>query len=205
MGFEGYLEELKDSLKQLPGVGEKSAQRMAFYLITTNKKNAIELAEKIKEAVNSIKRCDVCNMLSEESPCSFCSNPDRDDNILCVVEKTRDVYLIENTNQFKGRYFVLGALLSPLDGIGPKEINIEKLENRIKESQIKEVILALNPSSEGESTMSFISSRLKKYEVSERILLGKVTKLATGIPVGGDIEYSSSLTLANAISNRHVV
>jgi len=198
MEFEGHLKELKDSLKQLPGVGEKSAQRMAFFLITTDKKNALGIAEKIKYAVSSIKRCDMCNMLSEESPCHFCRNQDRDDNVLCIVEKTKDVYLIENTGKFNGRYFVLGSLLSPLDGIGPKEINIEKLENRIRQSQIKEIILALNPSNEGESTMSFIRSQFKKYDI-------KITRLATGIPVGGDIEYSSSMTLANAISNRQIV
>jgi len=109
MEFEGHLKELKDSLKQLPGVGEKSAQRMAFFLITTDKKNALGIAEKIKYAVSSIKRCDMCNMLSEESPCHFCRNQDRDDNVLCIVEKTKDVYLIENTGKFNGRYISKGS------------------------------------------------------------------------------------------------
>jgi len=198
MKFEGNLDKLKDGFKQLPGIGEKTAERLAFYLISIDKKAALSLSNLIKESINSIKRCEICNMLSEESPCSFCKDETRLKNVLCIVEKTQDVYLIENTSEYKGRYFVLGNLISPLDGIGPKQINFPKLQKLISQDDITELILALNPSSNGETTMSFITSELKDKNL-------KITRLATGLPIGGDIEFISSKTLASAIKNRNEV
>ncbi len=196
--FEGNLEKLKDGLKQLPGIGEKTAERLAFYLISGDKQSALNLADLITDSINSIKRCENCNMLSEESPCQFCKDETRLKNVLCVVERTQDIYLIEKTSEYKGRYFVLGNLISPIDGIGPNQISFPKLEKLISKDIITEMILALNPSSNGETTMSFLTSKLKRKNL-------KITRLATGLPIGGDIEYTSSKTLASAIKNRNEV
>lgn len=198
MIFEGNLEKLKNGLKKLPGIGGKTAERLAFFLISSKKETALNLAKLISNSVNSIKRCETCNILFEESPCNFCKNESRLKNVICVVEKTQDVYLIENTSEYKGKYFVLGNLISPPDGIGPQQIHFTKLEKLVRENDIKELILALNPSSEGETTMSFISSKLKSKNL-------KITRLATGLPIGGDIEYTSSMTLASALKNRNEI
>ncbi|MCK4357677.1 MAG: recombination protein RecR [Candidatus Cloacimonetes bacterium] len=196
--FEGSLEKLKNGLKQLPGIGEKTAERLAFYLISGDKQSALNLADLITDSINSIKRCENCNMLSEESPCPICKNETRLKNVLCVVERTQDIYLIEKTSEYKGRYFVLGNLISPIDGIGPNQISFPKLEKLLIKENITELILALNPSSNGETTMSFITSKLKRKNL-------KITRLATGLPIGGDIEYTTSKTLASAIRNRNEV
>jgi recombination protein RecR len=198
MIFEGNLEKLKEGLKQFPGIGEKTAERLAFYLVSEDKNSALELAKLITDSVNAIKRCEYCNMLSEKSPCQFCKDDTRLKNIICVVERTQDVYLIEKTNAYKGRYFVLGSLISPLDGIGPDQINFPKLERLVKQENITELILALNPSSTGETTMAFITSKLKGPNL-------KITRLATGLPIGGDIGYTSSMTLASALKNRNEI
>jgi len=194
--FEGKLEKLKDGFKQLPGIGEKTAERLAFYLISQDKQKGLDLAELIRDSIDSIQKCEHCNMLSEKSPCHFCADDERDNATLCVVEKSQDVYLIDETGVYNGRYFVLGNLISPLDGIGPKHINFPKLKEMIEKENIKEIILALNPSSAGETTMAFITSKLQN---SAR----KITRLATGLPIGGDIEYTSSKTLASALTHRN--
>jgi len=194
--FEGKLEELKNGFKQLPGIGEKTAERLAFYLISQDKQIGLNLAELIHDSITSIQKCEQCNMLSEKSPCQFCSDDERDVASLCVVEKSQDVYLIEETGVYNGKYFVLGNLISPLDGIGPAHINFPKLQETIEKNSIKEIILALNPSSAGETTMSFLTSKLQGPQI-------KITRLATGLPVGGDIEYTSSKTLASAMTHRN--
>jgi len=194
--FEGKLEGLKNGFKQLPGIGEKTAERLAFYLISQDKDVGLELAELIRESIISIQKCQICNMLSEKSPCHFCADEERDSSTLCVVEKTQDVYLIDETGVYEGRYFVLGNLISPLDGIGPNHINFPKLQKMIEDENIKEIILALNPSSAGETTMAFLTSHLQKDE-------RKITRLATGLPIGGDIEYTSRKTLASALTYRN--
>ena len=198
MIFEGNIENLKNGLKKLPGIGEKTAERLAFYLISEDKGAALNLAKLITDSVNAIKRCEYCNMLSEESPCHFCRDDTRLKNVICVVEKTQNIYLIEDARAYKGRYFVLGSLISPLDGIGPNQINFPKLEEKVRKENITELILALNPSSNGETTMAFIISKLKSQNL-------KITRLATGLPIGGDIEYTSSITLVSAIKNRNEV
>ncbi|MCD6329116.1 MAG: recombination protein RecR [Candidatus Cloacimonetes bacterium] len=194
--FEGKLEELKNGFKQLPGIGEKTAERLAFYLISQDAHVGLNLADLIRDSINSIQKCERCNMLSEKSPCHFCADDERDAASLCVVEKSQDVYLIDETGVYNGRYFVLGNLISPLDGIGPNHINFPKLKEMIEQENIKEIILALNPSSAGETTMAFITSKLQSPET-------KITRLATGLPIGGDIEYTSSKTLASALTHRN--
>lgn len=194
--FEGKLEELKNGFKQLPGIGEKTAERLAFYLISQNREVGLNLADLIHDSITSIQKCEQCNMLSEKSPCQFCADDERDPTSLCVVERSQDVYLIEETGVYNGRYFVLGNLISPLDGIGPAHINFPKLKEIVEKKNIKEIILALNPSSTGETTMSFLTSKLQSPD-------RKITRLATGLPVGGDIEYTSSKTLASALTHRN--
>ncbi|MEA2103461.1 MAG: recombination mediator RecR [Candidatus Cloacimonadota bacterium] len=198
MKIEEHLENLKNSFKKLPGIGSKTAERLAFHLISGKKQEAIDLARTITDSINSIRKCDVCNMLSAHSPCQFCSSTERQNDLLCVVERTQDVYLLEKINNFKGRYFVLGHLISPLDGIGPKEIDFPHLESLVKERNVSELILAINPSSEGESTMSFISSKLENDNL-------KITRLATGLPVGGNIEFTTLKTLQNAFNHRQKI
>ncbi|HEX37977.1 MAG TPA: recombination protein RecR [Candidatus Cloacimonetes bacterium] len=194
--FEGKLEELKNGFKRLPGIGEKTAERLAFYLISQEKEVGLQLSELIRESITSIQKCESCNMLSEKSPCHFCADDQRDEKTICVVEKSQDVYLIEDTGVYKGRYFVLGNLISPLDGIGPNHINFPKLQQLVEKEDIHEIILAVNPSSAGETTISFLTASLQKDG-------RKITRLATGLPIGGDIEYTSKKTLASALTYRN--
>jgi recombination protein RecR len=196
--FSGLLAELVQNLKKLPGIGSKSAQRLAMYLISMEKVKALELSESIRKTVESYTNCSICNMLTETNPCLFCADANRNDNVLCVVENTQDIYLIENTHEYRGKYFVLGNLLSPLDGIGPNDINFPKLLKLVETNKISELILALNPSAEGESTISFLASKFEGHHL-------KITRLSTGLPFGGDIEYTSSLTLGNALKRRYSV
>ncbi|KQC07320.1 MAG: hypothetical protein APR54_06175 [Candidatus Cloacimonas sp. SDB] len=196
--LKGLLADLVENFKRLPGIGTKSAERIALYLISENKKNAMELAGSIRKCVEEYKNCSICNMLSEHDPCSFCSDSNRLDSLLCIVENTQDVYLIEDTHEFKGKYFVLGKLLSPLDGIGPDQIKFPQLQALVDTGNIAEVILALNPSAEGESTMNFLGAQLGKK-------VARITRLSTGLPFGGDIEYTSSLTLSNALKRRYSI
>lgn len=202
------LEKLKDALKELPGIGEKTAERLAFYLISSDKQTALRLSQLIAESVNAVKRCESCNMLTDESPCQICRDPKRAKDFLCVVERTQDVYLIEKTGAYKGRYFVLGNLISPVDGIGPDHINFAKLVEKIKKENISEVILALSPSTAGETTISFLTSKLSEAFGAKQEGQGqkiKITRLATGLPIGGDIGYTSAMTLAAALRNRSPV
>ncbi|MBN1326854.1 MAG: recombination protein RecR [Candidatus Cloacimonetes bacterium] len=198
MIFQGYLADLIHNLKKLPGVGTKSARRMAIHLLDKDKEEALALAESIRQTVENYHKCSVCNMLTDTEPCIFCSDENRQSQVICIVEHSQDVFLIEETGVFKGKYFVLGKLLSPLDGIGPDDIYFPKLKNYINREKIREIILALNPSAEGESTMSFLATELEN-------LVEKITRLATGLPFGGDIEYTSSLTLENAFKRRYSV
>ncbi|MFC1887439.1 recombination mediator RecR [Candidatus Cloacimonadota bacterium] len=196
--LKGLLGDLVENLKRLPGVGTKSAERIAMYLISDNKKVALQLSESIKLCIENYKNCTICNMLTDEDPCRFCTSSSRNDKVLCIVENTQDVYLIEDTHEFKGKFFVLGKLLSPLDGIGPDQIKFPQLKALIDTGDIEEVILALNPSAEGESTMNFLGTQLGKQ-------VSKITRLSTGLPFGGDIEYTSSLTLSNALKRRYSI
>jgi len=198
MKFNKTLDELKNGLKQLPGVGEKTAQRYALYILNQDKDKAIELADTIKEAVELHSYCPKCNMLSDSNPCAICSDPDRDKSLICIVENTYDVYLIENTGEYDGYYFVLGHLLSPMDGIGTKEIHLPELLERLEVAEIEEIVLALNPSTEGETTIELIATEIAH-------LKRKITRLSTGLPFGGNIEYSSPITLSNALRRRYPI
>jgi len=192
------LERLIQTLNRFPGIGRKTAQRLAWFLVSQNKDFALELAETITKTVKTFTSCGLCNMLSESDPCPFCSSTERSDALLCVVESTADIQIIENMNFYTGRYFVLGHLLSPIEGFGPEQIRSSHLLARIKALRPEELVLALKPSPEGEATIHYLSELLKDKGV-------QVTRLSTGIPFGGDLEYSSQLTLANAWKRRYPV
>ncbi len=190
------LERLIQALNRFPGIGRKTAQRLAWFLVSQDKSFALELAETIRNTVESFTTCSLCNMLSESDPCPICSDLERSDALLCVVENTADIQIIENMNDFKGRYFVLGHLLSPIDGYGPEQIRSAGLLEAMERVHPEEVILALKPSPEGEATIHYLCEILQDKGV-------RVTRLSTGIPFGGDLEYSSLLTLSNAWKRRY--
>ncbi len=196
--FNKTLDNLKNSLLQFPGVGEKTAQRFALFLLNQEKEKSLALAEAIRISVELHQNCIRCNMLSDTELCAICADSHRDTTQLCVVENTYDVFLIENTGDYHGYYFVLGHLLSPMDGIGTKEIGLDKLLELVNSDLIEEVILALNPSTEGETTINLIASEAAKINK-------KITRLSTGLPFGGNIEYSSPNTLSSAIKRRYSI
>ncbi len=194
--FSGLLEELVQQFKRMPGIGQKSAQRLAMFIINQDKSLGLRLANAIKDSVETFTNCSICNQLTEKDPCNFCTDESRSQQQLCVVENSQDVYLIENTGDFHGRYFVLGGLLSPLDGVGPKEIHFSQLVELVNENQISEVVLAINPSAEGETTMNYIAVQFESSDI-------EFTRLSTGLPFGSDIEYTSAITLKNAFRRRY--
>jgi recombination protein RecR len=196
--FTGRLGDLQQALRRLPGIGEKSAQRLALHLLTKGREHALDLARSLVEAIGASTRCSVCLTLSESDPCPICADEGRNRDLLCVVEGVPDVYLLENTREYRGYYFVLGGLLSPMDGIGPKEIHAPELRDLIESRGPSEVILAINPSAEGETTIHYLAEML-------HTLPARVTRLSTGIPFGGDIGYSSPVTLSNALTRRYTV
>ncbi len=193
--FPDCVKNLIDNLKTLPGVGNKSAERLAFCMIDFDKDKLSNFSNAILGVRDNITRCVVCGSVSEEDVCPICTNENRDRDILLVVEKPKDIYIFEKLNVFNGVYHVLDGLISPLDGIGPKDINISKLLERISSDNIKEIILALKPSIEGETTMQYIKQLLNDVDI-------KVTKIATGVPMGTDMEFIDSLTLEMAIDER---
>ena len=184
---------LIEQLSKLPGVGKATAQRLAFFILKSDQQDNIDLAHAIKEKITF---CIDCGIMSESEICSICLDENRDEKIICVVEEPQDIYSFERTNSFKGRYHVLGGVLSPLDGVGPDELNIEKLYNRVESGM--EVILATNPSVEGDTTCLYLSGKLEDRGV-------KVTRLARGLPVGSDLEYMDELTLARAMEGRTTI
>ncbi|MFN2387596.1 MAG: recombination mediator RecR [Thermoanaerobaculia bacterium] len=188
------LDRLAAELQRLPGIGSKSAARLAYYLLRSPREEAERLARTIAEARSAVRRCSTCNTLTEEDPCGVCADPERDGSILCVVEDPGNVAAIEKTREFRGRYHVLWGALSPLKGIGPEEIDTAGLMRRIT-PETREVILATNPNVEGEATALYIARRLKPTGV-------RVTRIAFGLPVGGDIEYADEVTMARSLENR---
>ena len=195
MQTNNTLENLIESLKCLPGVGPKSALRLAYYLLQRDRQGAHNLAKSIDESLSKLGHCKLCNNFSEEDTCKICDSQDRITDTLCVVEMPTDLLMLEQTHSYKGMYFVLMGRLSPLDGIGPKEIHINKLLERIKQSEINEVILATNFTTEGNTTAQYIAELLKETKI-------KVTRIARGLPMGGEIEYVDSGTLAQSIVER---
>jgi len=189
------LQQLIDALKCLPGVGPKSAQRMAFYLLERDTDGAKNLAAALSEAVEKIGHCSMCRTLSENELCDICVSVSRENGKLCVIETPADVFAIEHTAEFRGKYFVLMGHLSPLDGIGPAELGLDLLEQRLANGEIKELILATNPTVEGEATAHYISDMAVRHQVM-------TTRIAHGVPLGGELEYIDSGTLAHAFSGR---
>ncbi|MDO9204323.1 MAG: recombination mediator RecR [Methylotenera sp.] len=192
------LEQLIDSLRCLPGVGPKSAQRMAYYLLQRDRKGASALANALDTALQVVDHCQLCNTFSEQPICPLCASDNRDKNLLCVVEMPTDLLMLENTHAYNGMYFVLMGRLSPLDGIGPKEIHLDKLIKRAQDGVVSEVILATNYTVEGDATAHYISELLRARSI-------KTSRIARGMPMGGEIEYVDSGTLAQAMLERRSV
>ncbi|MCL5261000.1 MAG: recombination mediator RecR [Gammaproteobacteria bacterium] len=195
MFYTALIEELINALRCLPGIGPKSAQRMAFYLLEQGKTNGLVLARTLEEALTTIGRCKRCRTFSEFDLCPMCSNPKRDSSLLCVVETPADIVAIEQTNCYQGLYFVLMGHLSPIDGIGPNELGLTDLMALLTNSNIRETILATNPTVEGEATAHYLANIIRPKNV-------KCTRIAYGIPMGGELDYIDSNTLARALKGR---
>ena len=192
--YPNCVRNLIDSLKDLPGIGEKSAERLAFSILNFDTDKIDNFANALID-IKNIKRCPICNNITDMDKCYICSDTGRDNDTIFVVEKPKDIVLFEKMGNYKGKYHVLGGLISPLEGINPEDINLESLVNRVKENNVKEVIVVLKPSIEGETTMQYIKKILSKYDV-------RVSKIPIGIPVGTDIEYIDSMTLEMAFEDR---
>lgn len=191
------LSELIRALRGLPGIGPKSAQRIAYYLLQhpRQRQKGLTLSKALEDAMQRIRHCDLCNNYTEDAYCGLCQNSERDEQLLCVVETPSDVQAIEQSHAYKGRYYVLMGKISPLDGIGPEDIAIEGLYRLVEQSKIKEIILALSPTVEGHTTSHFIRTRLKSYPLT-------FTQLAQGIPTGGELEFLDANTIIQALRNR---
>lgn len=189
------LSDLIKELSKLPGIGEKTAQRLAFHILKSPNQKAEKLAEAILEVKKSITYCSVCCNIAEEDPCKVCSDPGRDHSLICVVEEPNDVFAIEKTKGYNGVYHVLLGALSPLDGIGPEDLKIKELLSRLEENRVKEIIIATNLSMEGEATSMYLAKLIKPLGI-------KVTRIAHGLPVGGDLVYADEVTLGKSIEGR---
>jgi recombination protein RecR len=193
--YEGPIQELIDELSRLPGVGPKSAQRLAFYLVKAPADEAKRLAESIVNAKEKIFFCRECGNVAEGELCRICRDPGRDATVICVVEEPKDAATVEKAGVIKGRYHVLGGAISPLDGIGPDDLRVQQLLDRVERNGVTEVILATNPNLEGNATAMYVAALLKPLGIS-------VTRLASGLPVGGDLEYADEVTLSQALEGR---
>ena len=183
LAYDGAIQRLIDAFAGLPGIGPKGAQRIAFYLLSASDEETGKLVDAITEVKEKVRFCDICGNVCETSPCPVCADPRRDHSVICVVEEPKDVMSIERTREYRGMYHVLGGVINPMANVQPSDLNIAKLIERLKDSEVKEVILALNPNVEGEATTSFLSQLLSQTDI-------KVTRLASGLPVGGDLEYA---------------
>jgi recombination protein RecR len=192
------IDELVTELARLPGIGRKTALRLTFHLLQQPAAHVARLARALDAVAERVRPCEICGNLTEEQPCAICRDPRRDPAVLCVVEEASAVGVVDRSTEFRGRYHVLGGRLSPLDGIGPEALRIDELVRRVREDGVREVILATNPSMEGEVTATYIQQLLSAMEV-------KVTRLARGLPMGGDLEYVDGVTLAHALSARQEV
>lgn len=192
--YAAPINQLIEEMSKLPGIGRKTAQRLAFHILDMRNDDVVKLAQSIVDAKKYIKFCSVCGNMTDKDPCSICSNVKRDESVICVVEDARDVAAMERTREFKGYYHVLHGTISPIDGIGPDDINIKGLIKRLDENVV-EIILATNPTIEGEATAMYISRLVKPMGI-------KVTRIAHGIPIGGDIEYTDEVTLVKALEGR---
>jgi recombination protein RecR len=196
--YEGVVQDLIDALSRLPGVGPKSAQRIAFYLVQTDDDQASELAKILLDAKERVRFCDTCGNVAEAQLCNICRDPRRTKEAICVVEESKDVQAIEKTREFRGFYHVLGGAISPIDGIGPDNLRIRELMARLNDPEIKEVIIATDPNLEGEATATYLTRLLAPLGIT-------VSRLASGLPVGGDLEYADEVTLGRAFEGRRIV
>ncbi len=193
--YEGVVQDLIDELGRLPGVGPKGAQRIAFHLLQADADDVRRLAEVLTEVKARVRFCSVCFNVSEDQTCRICRDPRRDPALLCVVEEYKDVVAVERTREFRGRYHVLGGAISPIDGIGPDQLRIRELLGRLADGAVTEVILATDPNLEGEATATYLTRLLRDFGL-------RITRLASGLPVGGDLEYADEITLGRAFSGR---
>ncbi|CAN5491923.1 recombination mediator RecR [soil metagenome] len=193
--YEGVVQDLIDELGRLPGVGPKSAQRIAFHLLQADPTDVRRLADVLIEVKAKVRFCVTCFNVSEDEQCRICRDPRRDPTYLCVVEEYKDVVAIERTREFRGRYHVLGGAISPIDGIGPDQLRIKELMTRLSDTRITEIILATDPNLEGEATATYLTRQLAPFGL-------RVTRLASGLPVGGDLEYADEVTLGRAFAGR---
>jgi recombination protein RecR len=196
--YDGIVQELIDELGRLPGIGPKSAQRIAFHILQTESFDVTRLSSVLIEVREKVKFCEICGNVSEEVTCGICRDPRRDPTFICVVEEAKDVVAIERTREFRGLYHVLGGAISPIDGIGPDDLRIRQLMTRLADGTVTEVIIATDPNLEGEATATYLSRLLKTLEI-------KVSRLASGLPVGGDLEYADEVTLGRAFEGRRIV
>ncbi len=196
--YEGIVQDLIDELGRLPGIGPKSAQRIAFHLLNADAVDVRRLADVLVEVKAKVHFCAICGNVAEEEQCRICRDPRRDTTAICVVEEPKDVVAIERTREFRGRYHVLGGAISPIEGIGPDELRVKELMQRLANGDITEVILATDPNLEGEATATYLTRMLKPLNV-------RVTRLASGLPVGGDLEYADEITLGRAFEGRRSV
>jgi recombination protein RecR len=196
--YEGVIQDLIDELGRLPGVGPKSAQRIAFHILQADPVDVRRLAAVLVEVKDKVKFCSVCGNVAEDEQCRICRDPRRDPAVLCVVEESKDVVAIERTREYRGRYHVLGGAISPIEGVGPDDLRIRELMSRLADGTVTEVILATDPNLEGEATATYLTRMLKPMGL-------RVTRLASGLPVGGDLEYADEVTLGRAFEGRRSV
>ena len=196
--YQGSLQDLIDALGKLPGIGPKSAQRLAFYFLQTDPMSVENLARLLVEVKQKVKSCKTCGAVSETEICNLCNDTRRDQTSICVVEEAKDISAVEKTREFKGKNHVLGGVISPIDGIGPDQLRIKELINRVSQEKIQEVIIATNPNLEGEATAAYLVKVLQPSEVL-------VTRLASGLPVGGELEYADEVTLGRAFKGRQKI
>jgi recombination protein RecR len=196
--YEGIVQELIDELGRLPGIGPKSAQRIAFHILQTQSFDTTRLAQILMDVREKVRFCSICGNVSEQDTCTICRDPRRNQAIICVVEEAKDVAAIERTREFRGLYHVLGGAISPIEGIGPEQLRIRELLGRLADEGVKEVILATNPNIEGEATAMYLARLLQPLGL-------RVTRIASGLPVGGDLEYADEITLGRAFEGRREV
>ena len=196
--YEGVVQDLIDELGRLPGVGPKSAQRIAFYLLASDPVDVRRLAQVLVEVKERVKFCSICGNVAEEETCRICRDTRRDPSLICVVEESKDVVAVERTREFRGRYHVLGGAISPIEGVGPDDLRIRELMTRLADGAVTEVILATDPNLEGEATATYLTRLLRPMGL-------RVTRLASGLPVGGDLEYADEVTLGRAFEGRRLL
>ncbi|GDX23318.1 recombination protein RecR [Actinomycetes bacterium] len=196
--YEGIIQELIDELGRLPGIGPKSAQRIAFHIVQSERVDVNRLVEVLRLVKERVKFCTQCGNVAEEEECRICRDPRRNNTIICVVEESKDVVAIEKTREFKGKYHVLGGAISPIDGIGPEQLRIKELLVRLADNEIVEVIIATDPNLEGEATATYLARLIKPLGIT-------ISRLASGLPVGGDLEYADEVTLGRAFEGRRTL